>query len=231
MKSHFFSAKVVLSSIFTSCHQFPVYSLLSNSFVASEVHSSVPSPLSPPPRSLFTATWLHLNKRLTPAYRIKLISTKQGLVQEGRGGWWGCCGGGGKGKTTTGGQERSTARRGHNGEQAAGCLGVRGLLGGWCWLTGGGDHLFSAGGCEVGRGDRQSRANLVGVLWGQTVSSTMFGCAGSEVAAAIVGACRWNSISAGWRLRRWLTAQRRTTNHISVLLKIMNTVTWFLNHG
>lgn len=43
----------------------------------------------------------------------------------------------GKGQTTTGGQERSTARRGHNRKQAAGCLGFRGSLGD------GGDHLFS----------------------------------------------------------------------------------------
>ena len=30
-------------------------------------------------------------------------------------------------------------------------------------------------------------AQLVGMFWGQMVSGTMFGCAGSEVTAAIVG--------------------------------------------
>lgn len=33
----------------------------------------------------FNVTWLHLMTGLTPAYRIKLISTKQGLVEEREG--------------------------------------------------------------------------------------------------------------------------------------------------
>lgn len=41
--------------------------------LAFTMHPSFPSPP-------FTVTWLLLMTRLTPAYRIKLISTKQGLV-------------------------------------------------------------------------------------------------------------------------------------------------------
>lgn len=55
---------------------------------------------------------------LTPAYRIKLISTKQGSWREGVGEDEEEAGGG-RGKTTTGGQEKSTAGRGYNKEEAA----------------------------------------------------------------------------------------------------------------
>lgn len=80
-------SKVVLPYFCILTPWFTVYSLLSNSC---RLLSALLSLFTLPPTfSLFTATWLHLNKRLTPAYRIKLISTKQGSVQEGCGGWWG----------------------------------------------------------------------------------------------------------------------------------------------
>ena len=94
------------------------FAVYAHSVLAFTMHPSFPSP--PPP---FTVTWLHLMTGLTPAYRIKLISTKQGSVE---GGWEGVeeeeagvGGGGGRGKTTTGGQEKSTAGRRHNKERAA----------------------------------------------------------------------------------------------------------------
>lgn len=82
---------------------------------------------------------------LTPAYRIKLISTKQGSV-EGEGGEEEEEAGDGRGWTTTGGQEKSTAGRRHNKERAARWL-VQGLM--FCRMlgmvvgAGGGDGLFS----------------------------------------------------------------------------------------
>ena len=68
---------------------------------------------------------------------------------------------GGKGKETTGGQERSTARRGHNRESAAGCLRFHGLLGDGAGYGKRRPLVFTRG-CEVGREDRQSRASWSG---------------------------------------------------------------------
>lgn len=58
--------------------------------------------------------------------------------------------------------------------------------------VGGGDDLFSVE--EMGLAKGMERfGQLVGVLWGQIVSCTMFGCAGSEVTVAIVGTHLHNS--------------------------------------
>lgn len=84
--------------------------------------------LPPPPlHPLFTVTWHHLMKGLTPAYRIKLISAKQGSVEGGGGGSVGT------GKTTTGGQERGIAGRRHNKERATRWL-MLGFI--FCWMLG-----------------------------------------------------------------------------------------------
>lgn len=105
------------------------------------------APLPPSPSLPFAATWLHLMTGLTPAYRIKLISTKQGPVEGG--------GGDGGVRTTTGGQGGGKVQQ----EEGT----INGPPGGWCWASssagcwsrcrwrrcvqeggGGGDGLFSA---------------------------------------------------------------------------------------
>lgn len=108
--------------------------------------------------------------------------------------WWWWWWGGGRGNTTTGGQEKSTAGRRHNKEWAARWL-VLGRMQGVVVGVGGGDDLFSVG--EMGLAKGMGRLGLlVGVLRGQMVPRTMFGCAGSEVTAAIVGTRLHNSYSA-----------------------------------
>lgn len=99
-------------------------------FVVLPALSSLSQCTPPTLHPLFTMTWLCLMTELTPAYRIKLISTKRDRWREfgGVGGRWRRGrGGGGKGRTTTGGQEKSTAGSGHNKEQAAWWL-VLGLM-------------------------------------------------------------------------------------------------------
>lgn len=131
---------------------------------------SLLSQITPPSlHPLFTVTWLHLMMRLTPAYRIKLISTKQGSLDIDGGEKCGVVAMG-RGKTTTMGQKKSTAERSHN-EKRAGRWLVLGLMS--CWMLGlvvgveGGDYLFSVE--ELG---------LISLLLVRMVSRTMFGCAG-----------------------------------------------------
>lgn len=130
----------------------------------SSLSQCTPPSLHPP----FTVTWLHLMTGLTPAYRIKLISTKQGSVEGGGRVKKRKRRGGGRGNTTTGGQEKSTAGRRHNKEWAARWL-VLGLM--FCRMqgvavgVGGGDDLFSGG--EMGLAKGMGRLGLlVGVLRG-----------------------------------------------------------------
>lgn len=61
------------NTIFTLWHQFPHLLFMPTLSLLSQI---TPPSLHP----LFTVTWLHLMMRLTPAYRIKLISTKQGSL-------------------------------------------------------------------------------------------------------------------------------------------------------
>lgn len=126
----------------------------------------------------------------------------------------------GKGKITTGGQERSTARRGHNREQAAGCLGFRGLLGNGA-ATGGGDHLFSPEDVRLAKGT--GRAGPIGWcvvgtngflnnVWVRRVRGDSRHCENMSVEQHLC----------------WLAAPTLTdstevdNNHIFALLKIMN---------
>lgn len=70
--------------IFPLCHQFPHLLFMPT---LSSLSQCTPPSLHPP----FTVTWLHLMTGLTPAYRIKLISTKQGSAEgggRGGGGGW-----------------------------------------------------------------------------------------------------------------------------------------------
>lgn len=48
----------------------------------------------------------------------------------------------------------------------------------------------------IGVGQRKGENKLVSLLLGRMVSGTMFGCAGSEVTATIVGTSLHNSVSA-----------------------------------
>lgn len=105
-------------------------------------------------------TWLYLMMELTPAYRIKLISVKQGLVGR-RGG-------------RDGKRENNNRGAGRKVQQEDGTI-KNGPLGGWwwagywgwwrvwegCWL------VFSRGN-TVGQRDKGLK-RLLGVLWGQMV--------------------------------------------------------------
>lgn len=139
---------------------------------------------------LFTVTWLCLMTELTPAYRIKLISTKRGSV-EGvwglGGGWRRGRGGGGKGRTTTGGQEKSTAGSGHNKEQAAWWL-VLGLMFGRM-LGVAADERGGLMACFQKRKQGWPKRRVGQCVTGTNSLLKMFGCVGSEVTATIEGTC------------------------------------------
>lgn len=91
------------------------------------------------------------------------------------------------------GQKKSTAERRHNKKRAG--AGPHVLLdagvGSGCrrgrWL------VFSGG---IGIGQKGGERRLISLLLVRMVSRTMFGCAGSEVTATIVGTYLHNSISA-----------------------------------
>lgn len=104
--------------IFPLCHQFPHLLFMPTLSLLSQC---TPPSLHP----TFTVTWLHLMTGLTPAYRIKLISTKQGSVE----------GGGAKRRkrqgVAEGGQQQGVRRKV---QQEEGTI-RNGPLGGWCWAS------------------------------------------------------------------------------------------------
>ena len=104
--------------IFPLCHQFPRLLFMPT---LSSLSQCTPPSLHPP----FTVTWLHLMTGLTPAYRIKLISTKQGGRVGGR------RRGRGGGVVAEERQQQGVRRKV---QQEEGTI-KSGPLGDWCWAS------------------------------------------------------------------------------------------------